>query len=180
MRQRFIILAFFAVIAGFFSSCSDSKTYAEQLQEEESSIQTFILDRGYTITSVIPDTVPWPNGVFYKTESGLYVHVIDTGITVIDTIPTNTVINVRYLETDMNGDTTYTNMKGSSNAAEIMYGNIDSQVSWDCLAWHEPLDYVGDGGHVYIITPADLGMSAYTSSGALVARFYELRYNFWK
>lgn len=183
MKQRFILFALFAVVAAsVLSSCSSSATYAEELKSEKASIQDFIKDKGYTITSVKPKTVPYPDGVFFEDSTGLYVHVIDTGSCIIDSIPTNTPIEVRYLETDMDGDTTYTNMYSSTTPIEIFYNNVTSTSSYwgDCQAWHAALRYVGDRGHVELIVPASLGMSYYTTSSALVACYYELRYTFWK
>lgn len=180
MKQRLILFALFAVVAGFFISCDDTKTYAEQLQEEKASINAFMKLRGYTLTKVIPDTIPWPDGVFYKTASGMYVHVLDTGNYFVDTIPLNTVISLRSMEVSMEDDTIYSTLNASGYPTEILYGNVStSNTTSDCKAWHEALDYVGDEGHVQIIAPADIGLSYNTSSAALTARFYELRYKFW-
>jgi len=156
MKQRFCILALFTILlAGAFTSCDDTKTYAEQLADENKSIKSFMTLRGYTVTDKIPTTVPWPDGVFYKTESGLYIHVIDTGTCVIDTIPTNTVISIRYDEYYMTDSTGYTNMESTSSPCEILYNNVNSSASYeDCKAWHEGLDYVGDKGHVMMIVPS--------------------------
>jgi len=181
MKQRFYIFALFVILASALYSCSDTETYAEQLATEKANISAFIKSRGYTVTSTIPKVVPWPDSVFYKTESGLYIHIVDTGTYVIDTIPKNTPICVRYLEVDMDGDTTFSNMYSSAFPKVINYDNICSKTAYgDCLAWHEALDYVGDNGHVLMIAPADLGMSYYLKNSALTACFYELRFKFWK
>ena len=181
MKQRIILFALFAIVAaGTFSSCSDTKTYAEELSDEKTSVKDFMTDHGYSTTSTRPTTIPYPNGVFYKDSLGLYVHVIDTGTCIIDSIPTNTPIEVRYVEVDMAGDTTYMNMYSQGSPVEILYGNIDSSVSWgDCKAWHNALRYVGNGGHVELIVTADIGMPYYTTTSSLNARYYELRYKFW-
>ncbi|MEA4839542.1 MAG: DUF4827 family protein [Bacteroidales bacterium] len=179
MKQRFYIFALFAILAGALYSCSDSETYAEQLAAEKASISAFIKSRGYRVTSTVPPVVPWPDSVFYKTKSGLYIHVIDTGTYFIDTIPKNRPICVRFLETNMDGDTTYSNMYSSIPPEGINYNNVCSATTYgDCLAWHEALTYVGNNGHVLIIAPANLGMSHYSSSSTLAAYFYELRFKF--
>lgn len=179
MKKRFCLFALLAVLAGSFISCDDTKTYAELLDAQKTSISSFMAGRGYTVTDKIPTTLPWPEGVFYKTKSGLYVHVLDSVSTVIDSIPTNTVITVRYIEYNMNDSVNFNNMYSASSPAEIRYNDVNTQTSYeDCLAWHEALDYVGDYGHVLIIAPAQLGWSAY--SDAVTAHFYELRYTFWK
>jgi hypothetical protein len=182
MKRFFSVVALLILLASAFYACDSSATYAEQLADEKSSINAFISNNGFKIVDTIPQTVPWPTGVYYKTETGLYVHVLDTGRCIIDSIPVNTVISVRFTEWDMDGEETYSNMESSSSGAyEIYYNNVSESVSYgDCLAWHEGLDYVGDEGHIQMIVPASLGMSYYTTDDELTAVFYELRYTFWK
>lgn len=181
MRKILPVVALLVALAASFSSCDDSLTYAQQLSDEKEAIKDFIADSSFIIVDTVPTTVPWPTGVFYKTESGLYVHVIDTGIVVNESIKTNTVITVRFREWDMDGEEGYTNMKGTSDPIELLYNNVSSSATYgDCLAWHEGLTYVGDGGHLKMIVPASLGWSMYTTSTSLSAMYYELRYSFWK
>lgn len=183
MKQ--VIQWFFGLLALLmtvgFAACEDQDTYAEQLAKEKADIKAFMDKRGYSVTSTYPDTVPFPEGVFYQTESGLYVHVVDTGIRKDKAIPQNTLVLVRFLEVNMQGDTVYQNMFGTGDPFELFYGNVQTTVTYgDCQAWHDPLTYVADGGHVYIITPTKLGMPMYTSTTvSLTPCFYELRYQFW-
>jgi len=181
MRKIFSVAALFALLAIALSSCSSSLTYANQLADEKTSIKDFITTNHYKVVDTIPSVVPWPDSVYYLTKSGLYVHVLDTGAFVNKSIQTNTVISVRFNETDMAGEQGYTNMYGTGDPVELLYNNVSSSATYgDCLAWHEGLDYVGDGGRIQMIVPASLGWSMYTSSTALTAMYYELRYTFWK
>jgi len=181
MRKIFSVAALFALLAIAFSSCSSSLTYANQLADEKTSIKDFIATNHYKVVDTIPSVVPWPDSVYYLTKSGLYVHVLDTGAFVNKSIQTNTVISVRFNETNMAGEQGYTNMYGTGDPVELLYKNVSSSATYgDCLAWHEGLDYVGDGGRIQMIVPASLGWSMYTSSTALTAMYYELRYTFWK
>lgn len=163
------------------TACKDQDTYAEQLAKEKADIKAFMSKRGYTVTTTYPETVPFPEGVFYLTSSGLYIHVIDTGVVASRPIPQNTVILTRFIEVNMKGDTVYQNMYGTGEPFELYYGNVQTSVTYgDCQAWHESLEYVADGGHVYIITPTKLGMPMYASTTTqLTPCFYELRYRFW-
>lgn len=181
MRKIFSVVALLAMLAAVISSCDSNLTYANQLDAEKTAIKEFIATKNYQVVDTIPSVVPWPDSVFYLTKSGLYVHVLDTGTVVNKAIKTNTVINVRFIETDMNGETGYTNMYGTGNPVELLYNNVSSSVKYgDCLAWHEGLDFVGDGGRIQMIVPASLGWSMYTSTTSLTAKFYELSYTFWK
>lgn len=181
MRKIFPVIALLALVAIAISSCSNSLTYANQLAEEKTAIQDFITNNNYKVVDTIPTVVPWPDGVYYLTKSGLYVHVLDTGLVVNKSIETNTVISVRFVETELNGNIGYSNMYGTGDPIELLYNNVSSSSSFgDCLAWHEGLDYVGDGGRIQMIVPASIGWSMYTSSLALTAMSYELSYTFWK
>jgi hypothetical protein len=119
MKTRFLLVSAAALLGWVLVACDDTKTYAEQLAEEKVSIQHFLKDRGYIITNTYPDTIPFPENVFYKTKSGLYIHVLDTGRQVNTSLPDNQVILVRFLEVNMDGDTTYTNLYGTSDPYEI-------------------------------------------------------------
>ncbi len=176
------LLGIFFLVIGI-TGCDDSETYAEQLAMEKSSIKAFMKSRGYTVTNTYPDTVPFPEGVFYKTSEGLYIHVLDTGLSVPSYIAKNTSYLIRFVEVTMDGDTLYQNMfDATGDPLEIYYDNIQTTISYgDCKAWHQPLKYVGDGGHVYIIAPTALGMPVYSSTTtSLTPCFYELRYTLWR
>jgi len=166
-----------------FTACDNSETYAEQLAMEKASIKKIMKDSDYRVTSTYPDTIPFPKGLFYKTAEGLYIHVIDTGTSVRSNIPKNTPYEIRFREININTGVVSQNMyDATGNAYEIFYNNIQTSLSYgDCKAWHQPLKYVGDGGHVYIIVPTALGMPEYSSTTTtLIPCFYELRYTYWQ
>jgi Domain of unknown function (DUF4827) len=177
--KRFPLLLGLCLLIVSLMACDKTETYADQLAIEKSTIKAFMTDSGYTVTTVYPDTIPFPDGVFYKNKEGLYIHVIDTGHSVIKNIPKNTSYEVRYFELNLSTKDVRHNMNGvSGNALSIYYNNIQTTVSFgDCKAWHQALSYVGDGGHVYLIVPTSLGMSVYSSTTkSLTPCFYELRY----
>jgi len=181
MKKIFPIIALLALLSIAISSCNNSLTYANQLADEKTAIKDFIETNNFKVVDTIPTVVPWPVGVYYLTKSGLYVHVLDTGAFVNKSIHVNTVINVRFVETKMNGEEGFKNMFGTGDPVELLYNNVSTSASYgDCKAWHEGLDYVGDGGRIQMLVPASLGWSMYTSSAALTAMFYELSYTFWK
>lgn len=190
MKTLRIIMSAAVALLLCLTSCSKYKTYAQQLEEMEESIDAFMLAHDYVMTSALPTSVPWTDDkgrrLFYKTTSGLYLHVVDTGYSAGHTRK-GQVVYVRYTEMSVKGDSvTYSNMKGVSEPVQISYGTVNTGLSssyyWgDCQAWHEPLQYVGDYGHVMIIAPTDLGMPVYNQSQSeLLAHYYELRYTFWK
>ncbi len=181
-----LLLAFTLLLA----SCNkDVITYAEQLEAEQESIHQFMDNNDFLKIDSVPSQIPWEDEegrkLFYLSESGLYLHVVDTGLQAGKT-QKNTLVCIRYIERSMEGDTSYTNMHYATDPIEIYFntvstGTTSSTYFWgDCKAWHEPLNYVGDLGHVMIIAPAGIGMPYYSAGNTMMARYYELRYTFWK
>lgn len=181
-----LLLAFTLLLA----SCNkDVITYAEQLEAEQESIHQFMDNNDFLKIDSVPSQIPWEDEegrkLFYLSESGLYLHVVDTGLQAGKT-QKNTLVCIRYIERSMEGDTSYTNMHYATDPIEIYFntvstGTTSSTYFWgDCKAWHEPLNYVGDLGHVMIIAPAGIGMPYYSAGNNMIARYYELRYTFWK
>jgi hypothetical protein len=181
MKRIFATFAPFFLLALGFASCDSSSTYAEQLSDEKKTIKDYISVHHIKVVDTIPSIVPWPDNVYYLTEDGLYLHVIDTGAFVNTNIQKNTVISVRYLETYLDGTANNSNLESSGDPIELFYGSVGTTDSYgDCTAWHEALTYVGDGGRVTMIVPASIGWSLYTEDASLTAMYYELRFNFWK
>ena len=181
MKRVLPILILFVLLAASFTSCDNSMTYAEQLKDEKQSIKDYIQTKNIQVVDTIPTVVPWPNGVYFKTESGLYVRVLDTGDLVQTDIPENTFFTVRYNEKYLDGDDHFSNMNSSGDPIELIYGKVGSTSSYaDCVAWHEGLDFVGKNGHIEMIVPASIGWSVYTTTSSLTAMYYEMRYSFWE
>ena len=189
MKYR-IFPCFFLAVSVLLISCNkDVITYAEQLEAEQESIHQFMDDNDFLKIDSVPSQIPWEDQegrkLFYLSESGLYLHVVDTGLQAGKT-QKNTLVCIRYIERSMEGDTSYTNMHYATDPIEIYFntvstGTTSSTYFWgDCKAWHEPLNYVGDLGHVMIIAPASIGMPYYSAGNNMMARYYELRYTFWK
>jgi hypothetical protein len=181
MKQLFSIITCLAALVIACASCDDTKTYAEELADQKAAIQQFMADSSFTVVDTLPSVVPWPKGVYYKTETGVYVHVVDTGRCVNKNIPKNTLYTLRYVEVAMDGERGYYNIDGTGDPLEILYNNVDTDAEYgDCAAWHEGLDYVGDKGCIQMIVPASQGFSAYSNSSVLTAKYYELHYTLWK
>lgn len=185
-----IILTISCILLLAFSSCQDYKTYAQQLEEMEEYIEDFMKQHDYVITETKPDAVPWLDDkgrrMFYETETGVYMHVIDTGLQA-GHVKKGQVVCVRYTEMSVKGDSiTYSNLNSAYEPVEICFGTVNTGGNYsyywgDCPAWHEALTYVGDYGHVMLIAPTDQGMPIYNNSQIeLLSHFYELKFTFWK
>lgn len=189
MKHR-ILPSLLLALAVLLAACNkDVITYAEQLEAEQKSIKNFMKDNDFLLIDSVPTQVPWQDDagrkLFYLSSSGLYLHVVDTGLQAGNTA-NNTLVCIRYIERSMDGDTTYSNMNSATDPIEIFFntvstGTTSSTYFWgDCKAWHEPLNYVGDLGRVLIVAPASIGMPYYSAGNMMEARFYDLRYTFWK
>jgi hypothetical protein len=180
MRRFTILLALTPLLILAFSACQNEKTYADQMEDQRNSIKEFMADQQIVVVETVPTVVPWPDGVYYKTSSGFYVHVIDTGLFVNKNIPKNTLYTLRFIEMDMEGDTTLNTFESSHQPVEINYNNVNtSSYNYDCEAWHEALDYVGDQGVIEMIVPAAMGWKIYTTTSTLTARYYKIKYKLW-
>ncbi|MBP6609859.1 MAG: DUF4827 family protein [Paludibacter sp.] len=78
-----IILAFF-IPSLFIVSCSNDKTYADQLKEEQSLIKNFIARQKIKVVTKMPNVIPFPDNVYYKTASGLYIRLENQGDKYLD------------------------------------------------------------------------------------------------
>ncbi|MDL2247435.1 DUF4827 domain-containing protein [Bacteroides sp. OttesenSCG-928-J23] len=108
MKKLFLLFFSLLVLGNLFQSCSDTKTYAEQLQEERDAIGKFLKANNITVISVDDfevDTITrcepdYPNENEYVLfPDGVYMQIVDRGE---GRKPQNRdEITVRFLEYDI-------------------------------------------------------------------------------
>lgn len=117
--KKIISLLLLALTCGFvFQACSDSKTYAEMLEEEKVAINKFIKTNNIKVitasefekngnkTNSDPDV-----NEYVQLSNGVYMQIVNYGNADEDSIRTRDVITVRFMEYDiLSEDTT-----GASN-----------------------------------------------------------------
>lgn len=119
-KLLFLFLALLA-IGGLFQACDNSKTYAEQLEEEKDAVNKFIKDHDFRIISkeeFEQDTITLSreNGDSYDEfvafSNGVYFQIVDRGSkNAVDTFANNDYICARYVEQNIaSRDTTCFNV----------------------------------------------------------------------
>lgn len=99
------------IVGGVLQACDDSKTYAEQLEDEEREVKRFIRDNGIHVISQTVfeqnDTVTnLDKNEYVALSDGVYMQIVDRGTeNKLDTFASNDEICIRYVERNlMRGD----------------------------------------------------------------------------
>lgn len=167
--KRISYLFFLIFLASLFaSSCSNTKTYAELLKDEQSLIDGFIKRNNILVVSTFPTDTPWvKNGrdVYALLPSGLYFHLINPGDsstskTYTDTLQLKNIVVARYLQYTLAAvaDTI-------SNLSTIDYPYPPTFVYGDltqsCKAFQEAAYYMKrNDSEAKIIVPSKIGFNA--------------------
>jgi len=146
-----ILLAF--VVSLITSSCSNTLSYAQELQIEKTAIKNYIKRKGINVIYKMPKTInEWgANDYYLNVSTGLYFHLIDSGYSADkgDTLEVKNKVVPRYKEYNLNAiaDTTVNN--------------------WSTLEYPRPNSFIYDNSYI-ISNP-----SYYLSSGLSCAGFQE-------
>lgn len=163
------------VAIAIFSSCNDSKTYAQYLDDEKEIIERFVNQNDITILTEYPkDSVFNEKEFFFDSSSGIYYNVIDSGNGRRILGGEELYIRFKGLEYIFNSDTTtYSNIY-SLQPEILVYGNTSTYGS---VAWVAPLKNVGDRAKVKMIVPFNMGLATDQSSYK-TAYYEEIDYRF--
>ena len=156
------------------------------IEEEKRAISRYIDRNNLVILNEYPKDGAFKDNEFFKTDEGLYIHVVDSG-NGRRAIPYRDEITVRfeYRHDIAYSDTsiTYWTNTGWVNPFSFVYGLTQSYTvsgsSYECSGWVIPLNYVGERAVVDLIIPSSLGSSS--DNGNINPVFYKgLTYtNFW-
>ena len=156
----YIFLLVFA-FSFFFSSCIDEVTYGDQLKDEKTLIADFISRNNITVVETEPDSVPYPQNVYFKTPTGLYINITALGDTAAGEVEVNDEIIFRYEKytLDAKADTSsYLNTVDSTDPKSFNYYDFTQKQS--CKGWHEAVSYMKyNNARAKIIVYSKLGFS---------------------
>jgi hypothetical protein len=186
MNKIALLFLSFAALSGIaLQSCSDSETYAEQLEKERVAINKYI---GTNLIKVITeedfkrDTLTdVALNEYVALSNGVYMQIVDRGSELAkDTIKANTTVLIRFMEYDVMAlDTTISNIDYSlpdgfrydeygttayatflideAGIGSTMYAAYSStQVP---NGWLLPLKYIRSKAHIRLIVPSKMGHS---------------------
>ncbi|GHT27130.1 hypothetical protein FACS189432_02960 [Bacteroidia bacterium] len=175
----FVLLA--PVFSGVFFSCNDQKTLQEMLREEKKAIERFIDRNDFVVLDSYPKDSIFGEKEYYKTNDGLYIHVVDRGSSVRAKALDNVTIRFEYqhsVKDAARGDTTTIIKPSLLYPFSFVYGisqTYSVTSSPVCVGWVIPLAYIGEGAVVDIIIPSSIG--SYSDSNSILPVFYKnLRY----
>ncbi len=93
-----ILQAFFPLfILAAMVACDDTKSYSELQDEELVTIENFIKQNNIQVVTTKPADNGWGTNVYYKTASGLYIHMVSTGEKT-DSLSVNSTVGYRVIE----------------------------------------------------------------------------------
>jgi hypothetical protein len=178
MKKTIIFTLSAIFLAIIHIACENQKTMQEYLREEKKAIERYISKQGITVLNEYPkDSIFQDEKDYFKTNEGLYMHVVDRGNTERRAVPMKDEIQVRfkymyYVKTYIAG-TTDSIVPPSAGffPLEFIYGQSGSYQQLACDGWAIPLAYVGEGAIVDLIIPSSLGSS--TDSDGFNAVFYK-------
>ena len=189
-------IAFLVLVSIVAASCSKSETYADKLKKERKAINRLIDNNGFKIIYTYPkDGVFKENEFFHDSNSGIYLHVVDSGNGTRASKEHRTGVLVRYKNTirPMYSDTVFYQNTGQSVSEtndwiDFNYNQTTSYISYYESAGYSnyffkspgmvaPLEYVGDGAIVKLIVPFDSG-SGFQASYYEPVYFGYLKYIF--
>ncbi len=194
MKKISIFIQFVLLLTAIFSSCSDSKTYAELLAEEKDAISKFIADSGYVVINNFEgDSLYNPaTKKLVKMSNGMYLAIINKGSKTDTAVPYITTVTFRFKMAKVltGNDTSYVsnyfNFRDSSPnlfkykaQATTQSYHYTSGRTMLCEAIQYPMDFLGNGAIVKMIIPSKISFTDYQSS---VKPLYisELKYTFSK
>lgn len=184
MKKIIEIRIGFAIIAflGIFSSCSGNKSYAELLEDENKSVNRFLVDQ--RVVGYFPEDnyEVGENAPYYQMDDdgNIFMQIIKVGNDgmVVD----DQLVYFRFMRYNLSYYSTGVEMVGEGNSENIEYGNTSFRYGNFSLTsssqWGEgiqlPLKYLPLGSEVKIVVKSQFG---WTSEIAYVQPFlYHIRY----
>ena len=191
------LIFFFLSLLAFglsFESCSNTKSYADMLDDEKAAISSFIKDHDIKVITqsefyANDSTTDLSKNEYVHLVNGVYMQIVDKGSTnAEDTVRRNDKILVRFMEYSiMAADTTLSNLNNPEVVDEFNYTTSGSSLSGIFTqgymysvygssvpaGWLVPLPYIRSMGHVKLIVPSKMGHS--TASRDVSPYFYDIR-----
>jgi uncharacterized protein YcfL len=166
MDMKRISYLFFLLflISLFASSCSNTQTYAQLLDDEQTLISSYIKRNNIQVVSTFPTDSVWvKNGkdIYVKTTSGLYFHLVDHGdLANNDTLEIKNTVVDRYKKYTLNvvSDTLSNwNTIDFPIPDQFIYGNTSQSFS----GFQETVSYMKRNNSIAkVIIPSKIGLKA--------------------
>ncbi len=178
MKKTILFVLSFIALVVVASSCDKNETLQEKIEEEKKAIQRFIDKNDFIILSAYPQDGVFKEKEYYKTSSGLYINVIDSGNGKRAT-PLKDEIQVRFegmLYFKSETKEVDSDQLSPFGPMSFIYGNTYSYGTYGCKGWEEPLGYVGEEAVVSLIVPSNVGNYADKNTNIVPVFYKQLKY----
>ena len=163
----FLFLGFLTMIIS--SSCTSIKTYAQQLDDEQTLINAYIKRNNFNVVTTLPTNNVWTKDgrdIYYKSTSGLYFHLVDHGdISILnDTLESKNTVIPRFKQYELteNSDTI-----SNWSTADYPYPDefIYKDMTQSCKGFQEAVSYMKrNDSQAKLIVPFLLGFDSSNST----------------
>ena len=161
------------------SSCNnDQVTYAEQLKAEKELIADYISRNNIEVVTTMPTVYPWPDNVYYKSSTGMYIRITALGDSAAGEIASGDFIIARYIQYTL--DTTPDSIS-NWNTIDYPYPTTFTYLNTAqvCAAWHEAVGYMKYmDAEAKLIVPSKLNFSSYADD--VIPLGFDLKIKFQK
>lgn len=165
------------------SACNDHKSYAEMLEEENKSVNSFLADQ------IVEEELPADNkfvtgndAPYYPldNEGNLYMKVVSIGDG--EMVEDNQLVYFRFSRFNLSGYTSMEELKEEGNSNNVEAGNmsfryrnytLESSSQWGS-GIQKPLEYLPLGSEIWLVVKSQYGWLAEESS--VIPFLYHLRY----
>jgi len=168
MKRISYLLFLGFLISIIASSCSNTKTYSQQLDDEQALITTYIKRNNIIVVSTFPTSMPWVkngNDIYVKTSSGLYFHMIDPGNTTnMDTLMSKNTVVTRFKQYTLNA---VSDTISNWNTIDYPYPETFTygDMTQSCKGFQEAVSYMKrNDSEAKLIIPSGNGFTIYMNS----------------
>lgn len=167
------------LLSSAFIACNSDPTYSQLQDQEEVVIKNFIKNFDIKVVEEKPEMDNWPEKTYYKTPSGLYIHIVKTGDK-NDTLRNNLTVAYRFKEHELDDDLTIRvqnwEARDFHNPSSMIYGT-NMAINTYGAGLHEALGIMKNlGSEAYAIVPSNLNVEAYSlGRDRLIPVMYHLK-----
>ena len=182
--RKFLTLALGIAFIAAFSSCKDSKSYAELLNDETKSINVFLSDQN-VILDIPADSVfeYGPDAPYYRIdpEGNVFMQVIEPGDD--EKVKTDAMVFFRFTRYNLSEYAATGSLgTGSGNAEAVTVGSASFRFNNYTLStssqWGSglqmPLNFLGFNCHVRLVVKSQYGLTSEISQ--VIPFLYDIRY----
>lgn len=182
--RKFLTFAISAAFLLAFSSCKDSKSYAELLNEETKAVNSFLADQN-VILDIPADSIfeYGPDAPFYRIDpdGNVFMQVIEPGDK--EKVKNDAMVFFRFTRYNLN-EYALTGSLGSGygNSEDVSMGSASFRFNNYTLTtssqWGSgiqmPLNFLGFNSHVRLVIKSQFGLTSEISQ--VIPFLYDIRY----